>query len=153
MKKTFFVLSFILLFSTISCHKKPTYEPANVVVAVAYKQIGKPYSLGGKGPNSFDCSGLVYYCYKHAGYNLPATTKKLKKVGEKVTGKLKFKKLKKGDILFFKIGKIFGSPNHVGIYVGNKQMIHASPSKGVVKVYLDNKYWRKHFKYARRVID
>ncbi|BBB33633.1 endopeptidase LytE [Thermotomaculum hydrothermale] len=142
---------FVFLFS-VSCHKKPTYEPANVVVAIAYKQIGKPYALGGKGPYSFDCSGLVYYCYKHAGYNLPSTTKKLKKVGKKVTGKLKFKKLKKGDILFFKIGKIFGGPNHVGIYVGNREMIHASPTKGVVKVYLKTNYWEKHFKYARRVI-
>ncbi len=147
------IILFIISLFLISCHKSPTYQPANVVVAIAYKQIGKPYSLGGKGPNSFDCSGLVYYCYKHAGYNLPASTKKLKKIGEKVTGKLKFKKLKKGDILFFKIGRIFGGPNHVGIYIGEKQMIHASPTKGVVKVYLDSNYWKKHFKYARRVID
>ncbi len=153
MKNLVLVSGLILLVFSTSCFKKPTYEPANVVVAVAYKQIGKPYSLGGKGPNSFDCSGLVYYCYKQAGYNLPASTKRLKKVGKRVAGRLKFRKLKKGDILFFKIGKLLGSPNHVGIYVGNKLMIHASPSKGVVKVYLDNKYWRKHFKYARRVID
>ena len=152
MKKTVVFFSILFFAFSISCHKKPTYEPANVVVAIAYEQIGKPYSLGGKGPNSYDCSGLVYYCYKHAGYNLPAWTKKLKKAGKKVTGKLKFKKLKKGDILFFKIGKIFGGPNHVGIYVGNREMIHASPEKGVVKVYLDKEYWKTHFKYARRVI-
>ncbi len=151
MKKVLIIT--ILITLSISCHKSPTYNPANVAVGIAYKQIGKPYALGGKGPNAFDCSGLVWYCYKHAGYNVPSTTKTLKKAGKKVTGKLKFSKLKKGDLLFFKIGKIFGGPNHVGIYVGNKSMIHASPTKGVVKVYLNTKYWKKHFKYARRVID
>ncbi len=152
--KTFLILTVVVIgiFLT-ACSRKPTYEPANVAVAVAYRQIGKPYALGGKGPGSFDCSGLVWFCYKQAGYNLPASTKKLKKIGKKVARSLKFSKLKKGDILFFKIGKIFGGPNHVGIYVGNKEMIHASPTKGVVKVYLGTKYWKKRFKYARRVID
>ncbi len=153
MKKIIFLLSITIIVFSLSCHRKPTYQPANVVVAIALDQVGKPYSLGGKGPDSFDCSGLVYYCYKHAGYNIPSTTKKLKKVGKKVTGKLKFKKLKKGDLLFFKIGKIFGGPNHVGIYIGNREMVHASPTKGVIKVYLNLKYWKKHFKYARRIID
>ncbi len=151
MRKALFLI--LILIFAISCHKKPTYQPANVVVAIALNQVGKPYALGGKGPNSFDCSGLVYYCYKRAGYNIPSTTKKLKKTGKKVSGKLKFKKLKKGDILFFKIGKLFGRPNHVGIYIGNREMVHASPTKGVVKVYLDTEFWKKHFKYARRVID
>ena len=150
--KRLILLAMVVLLS-VSCHREPTYNPAHVAVAIAYKQIGKPYALGGKGPNTFDCSGLVWYCYKNAGYNIPSTTKKLKKIGDKVSGKLKFSKLKKGDLLFFKIGKIFGGPNHVGIYVGNKSMIHASPTKGVVKVYLDTKYWKKHFKYARRIID
>ena len=156
MKSKYFFIILLLIFLIFlqdACFKKDTSNISNIIVSIASKQIGKPYAVGGKGPDRFDCSGFVYFCYKQAGYNIPSTTKKLKKIGKKVCGKLKFSKLKKGDLLFFKIGKIFGSPNHVGIYAGNKTMIHASPTKGVVKVYLDTKYWKKHFKYARRIID
>ena len=47
----------------------PPYAPA--VVQVAYAQLGKPYQYAGSGPNVFDCSGLVMYCYAQVGVRLP----------------------------------------------------------------------------------
>jgi cell wall-associated NlpC family hydrolase len=124
----------------------------NSVVAVASSCVGTPYKFGGKSPKGFDCSGLVYYCYKSVGIKIPASTKMLRKSVKKVSRSLTFSNLRKGDILFFRIGKLFGKSNHVGIYIGNGMMIHASAKRGVVKEFLKNKYFKKRFTFAGRVL-
>ena len=83
---------------------------------------------------------------------IPATSKLQRKAGKKVARSLKFSKLKPGDLLFFKMDKIFGGPDHVGIYAGHRQMLHASSSRGVVLENLDIDFWEKHFSYARRIV-
>lgn len=92
------------------------------VVKIAKEQIGKPYVWGASGPNSFDCSGLVVYCYKHTtkpGIGRP-DAQGLYGMCEKVSSP------KPGDLVFFtgtyKTSKYI---THVGIYVGDNKMISA----------------------------
>ena len=101
------------------------HVPSGGGVATALKLIGKPYVWGATGPDSFDCSGLVCYCY---GYARGRTTYKmiesLKKTGD---WKTKMSQLNYGDLVFPHSG-------HVGIYLGNGEMVHASqPGVGVVR--------------------
>jgi cell wall-associated NlpC family hydrolase len=116
------------------------------IINTAEKQLGKSYCYGGKGPSCFDCSGFVHFVYGMNGITIPWTTEDLKKTGKKIR---KFKNLKPADILIFKIRRRM---YHAGIYIGNNEFIH-SPKKGdrVRKEEL-NKYWRKKFKYGRRIL-
>lgn len=107
------------------------------VVAVAERMIGVPYRYGGISPrHGFDCSGLVYYAYRRAGYNIPRTTAGQYDESRRVSSD----DLEAGDILFFQIG---GEPSHVGLYIGHGRFIHA-PSHGERVSYasLHNDYWR-----------
>lgn len=103
----------------------PTQTAAAKAVAFAYKQIGKPYVYGATGPGSFDCSGLTGAAWKSAGVSVPRTSYSqlggLKSVSKS--------NLQPGDIVGFYSG------GHVGLYVGNGYVIHASrPGKPVAKV-------------------
>ena len=107
------------------------------VVAYAKKFLGVKYVWGGESPSGFDCSGLVKYVYKHAvGIDLPHYTGDLVNKGKKVSRK----NLKAGDL-------VFPSNHHVGIYVGNGQIIHAPKTGDVVKI---SKIWSFHT--ARRIL-
>ena len=106
------------------------------VIAYAMAQRGDRYSWGASGPDRWDCSGLVSMAMRKAGVKLPHFTGGIQKKGYKVSRA----NLKRGDIIFPQRG-------HVGIYLGNGKMIHASSGKGrvvVAKVY--------GFYTARRVI-
>ncbi|NGN69332.1 glycoside hydrolase [Streptomyces sp. A7024] len=87
------------------------------VLAFAKAQLGEPYVWGATGPNSWDCSGFTQGAYKAAGISLPRTTYDQVNMGTKITNK---SDLKPGDMVFF-----YEDVTHVGIYVGNGQMIHA----------------------------
>lgn len=85
-------------------------------VEEARRELGKPYVYGGSGPNSFDCSGLTAWAWGHAGHSLPHSAA----AQYNVTTHVPVSALQPGDLVFF------GSPPyHVGIYVGNGQMINA----------------------------
>lgn len=101
-----------------------TNVPSGGGVATALAQVGKPYSWGATGPNAFDCSGLVCYCYGYArGRTTYAMIDSLKKSGD---WKTSLDQLSYGDLVFPHSG-------HVGIYIGNGQMVHASsPGVGVI---------------------
>ena len=121
------------------------------VLNFASQQLGKPYVWGAQGPNSFDCSGLTYYVYKNAaGITLPRTSVEQSKYGTTVSKS----NLKAGDLIFFDTsGPNDGGVSHVGIYVGNGQMIHASSSqKKIVKVSVETSYWNNAFVRAKRVL-
>lgn len=93
-------------------------------VATAYALIGKAYVYGASGPDAFDCSGLVCYCYGSArGRTTGAMIQSLQASGD---WKTDLSQLQPGDL-------VFPSYGHVGIYVGDGQMIHAAnPALGVV---------------------
>jgi peptidoglycan DL-endopeptidase CwlO len=97
----------------------------NTVVENARKYLGVPYVWGGTDPaKGLDCSGLVQKVYSELGYDLPRVSYQQAKAGRPVAS---LAEAQPGDIL------AFGSPvHHVGIYIGNDQMIHAPrPGKDV----------------------
>lgn len=94
---------------------KPPGEPNTGVVGVAYNQIGDPYVYGAAGPDQFDCSGLVMYCYAQSGVSLPHSSYAQRDCGTPVS----ISQLQAGDIVGFR------GWGHVGIYVGGGEYIHA----------------------------
>ncbi|WP_447729831.1 C40 family peptidase [Pseudoxanthomonas suwonensis] len=119
------------------------------VVKSAMGLLGTPYRWGGSGPDGFDCSGLVNYVFRNAlGIELPRASRDM---AARSDGKLirNREELSPGDLVFF--GQR-GRVNHVGIYVGSGQFLHA-PSRGKdVRVdSLASGYWGNRFLQARRV--
>lgn len=100
-------------------NSKPQTVTGNVVVDRAYSQLGKPYSWGGTGPNSFDCSGLVSYCLS-GSYGVRLGTTGTFMDWTHVSSPLP------GDICV--------NSHHCGIYIGGGQMIHAPQTGDVVKI-------------------
>ncbi|GAA3721839.1 cell wall-associated NlpC family hydrolase [Spinactinospora alkalitolerans] len=108
----------------------------------AESKIGTPYSYGAEGPDAFDCSGLVQWAYGEAGVELPRTTYDQVDAGEKVSTS----DLEVGDLLFF-----YNGPSHVGIYVGDDQMVHAPNSDSSVETVDLSGYYEDNMTSAVRV--
>ncbi|MCZ4120650.1 C40 family peptidase [Streptomyces sp. H39-S7] len=85
-------------------------------VAFAFTALGLPYVWGATGPSSYDCSGLTQAAWKAAGVSLPRTTYTQINAGQRVSES----QLQPGDLVFF-----YSGISHVGLYIGNGQMIHA----------------------------
>ena len=125
-----------------------TSSKAQAIVNLAKKQLGKPYVWGAEGPNSFDCSGFVYYVYKNSGVSVPRTSVEQSKVGTTVSRS----NLQPGDLVFSSTNGS-GRVSHVGIYIGNGQMIHAPGSGDVVKTTnINTSYWNGAYLWSKRVI-
>ncbi|MGN1183145.1 MAG: NlpC/P60 family protein [Faecalibacillus sp.] len=107
--------------SGIGSSSRPNYYGTSVVGA-AYSRLGCPYKWGAAGPNAFDCSGLVQWCYAKAGKSLPHSSGALASCGTKVS----ISSAQPGDILW--------RPGHVGIYIGGGKYIHAPHTGDVVKI-------------------
>ncbi|MEV0986815.1 NlpC/P60 family protein [Streptomyces sp. NPDC049949] len=102
-------------------------------VAFAYGAIGKPYVWGATGPGSFDCSGLTQAAWRSAGVSLPRTTYTQINAGQRVSRD----QLAPGDLVFF-----YSGVTHVGLYIGNGQMIHAPRPGSTVRVApIDSMPW------------
>lgn len=123
--------------------------PAKLILREAKAQIGAPYRYGGSDPKKgFDCSGLVWYCYRQHGSATPRTARELFKVGEE----LRKQDLQPGDLVFFDTDPHGPKPAHVGIYSGGGRFVHAPSSQGRVREdELVNNYWRKAWVGARRI--
>ena len=120
------------------------------MIDTARAQIGKEYILGDSGPNSYDCSGLVHYSLRAAGYRghrLNAQGYANNSNWQKINS---LSEVKKGDLLFFTTpGK--SGVTHVGIYIGSNTMIDASSGVGeVVRRSCNTNYWKTNFVCARR---
>jgi cell wall-associated NlpC family hydrolase len=98
---------------------------AQVAVDTALAQRGDPYVWAGAGPDAFDCSGLTQFSYAAAGIKLPHSSQQQSTMGTPVARG----NLQPGDLVFF-----YSPVSHVGIYIGNGQMVHAPTSGDVVKV-------------------
>ena len=125
-----------------------TNNKLDKIVNLAYKQLGKPYVWGTHGPSSFDCSGLTSYLYKQAyGVSISTSSRAQASYGYKVSKS----NLRKGDLMFFATGG--GGISHVGIYVGDNKLVHAStPSTGVILSDINSRYYQKTFVTARRLL-
>lgn len=116
------------------------------IVAYAKKYLGYPYVYGGKSPSGFDCSGFMYYVYGHFGYKLNRGATSQLQNGRKVSKS----ELRPGDLVFFGSGS---TANHVGMYIGGGNFIHAENSgTGVVISSLVEGYYVGRYLTARRII-
>lgn len=122
------------------------------IVSYAKQFLGYKYVYGEESPSKgFDCSGLVWYVYKHYGYNVSRSSSALASDGKTISNK---KDLKPGDILIFKAYNDYSRIGHVGIYIGNNQFIHANDEKtGVIITSLDYGKYPERFVSGRRIID
>lgn len=115
----------------------PSSGNAQSILNEAYSHLGKPYVYGATGVSTFDCSGFTQYVYRHAaGVDISRTTYSQINVGQSVGRS----QLQPGDLIFTHAG-------HVGIYVGNGNMIHAPQTGDVVKVSPVYKFYA-----ARRIL-
>ncbi len=124
--------------------------------ALALKQVGKRYVYGATGPNSFDCSGLVYYVYRSLGYTLARTaTDQYYGAGQFVSKSLSA--VQPGDLVFFYDRRNDSSGGrkpvtHVGIYIGDNQFVHASTSSTGVKINeLFTGYYKDYLVAIKRI--
>ena len=121
------------------------------IVEYAKKYLGYKYVSGGASPSTgFDCSGFTYYVYKHFGYTLSRSSVGQAKNGTKVDKK----DLQPGDLVIYK-NTALTRIGHVGIYIGNNQMIHASePGVGVIITDIDSSThnYPKRYVMSRRII-
>jgi cell wall-associated NlpC family hydrolase len=111
--------------------------------------LGTPYRWGGSSPESgFDCSGLVGYVFRNTlGIELPRISRDMANVGELIRDR---DALIEGDLVFF--SRKGSRVDHVGIYLGDGQFLHAPRTgKDVEVASLATGYWSKKFLQARRV--
>ena len=120
------------------------------MISCARNQIGDPYVLGDEGPDSFDCSGLVYYCLTKAGVSVSRRSAHSYSENGNWTLIESMDDLQRGDLLFFN-SNTSDRVNHTAIYIGGGHFIHASASKGMVLQSSFSSYWREHFVCGRRV--
>jgi len=112
---------------------------AQTAVDTARSQVGKPYEYGAAGPDSYDCSGLTQYAYRSAGIELPHSSRSQSEMGTPVDRA----NLQPGDLVFF-----YQPVSHVGIYVGDGQMVDAgTEDTGVVQRSVD----MEGYDFARRI--
>lgn len=103
-----------------------TSNRADQAISFARAQLGKPYSYGATGPGAYDCSGLTMGAMRAAGVSVPRTSQAQYAAGRKVSTR----DLQPGDLVAY-----YGGISHIGIYIGNGQIIHASrPGRPVAVV-------------------
>lgn len=106
----------------------PNTAAAATAIAYARARLGFPYLWGGTGPTGYDCSGLVLMAYRSAGINLSRVSEQQISDGVAVPRD----QIQPGDLVFFDPGP--AGPGHVGIALGNGQMIDAPHTGAVVRI-------------------
>lgn len=134
----------------VAVGEAPKTSEGEAVAEIAKRYVGYRYRYGGTSPSTgFDCSGLVTYVFRqYNGYTFKSRTS-LYLDGVRVT----YSELQPGDLVFFDTAGR-GSITHVGIYLGNGQMIHAPNSRSCVKIVsmTPGSYYYSTYKGARRIV-
>jgi len=157
MKKiTFFIFILSFIFTSCSSTRNSTkstrkYSKSDKIIqhAVAYK--GTRYKFGGTTKRGMDCSGLIYVAFKKERIQLPRVSRAMATKGKKVS----LRNVKRGDLLFFKTSRK-NRINHVGLVTSVKKgiirFIHSTTSRGVIVSSLSEKYWKRAYTKAKRVL-
>jgi len=144
------VLVVLWLSLLAGCVDRPVVRPSSIPTTVrpddglgvraavlAAQQVGTPYRFGGSSTSGFDCSGLVWFVYHQLGVDVPRTAADQHKVAAPVP----VDRLQPGDLVFF-----YTSVDHVGIYLGNGEFVHAPASgKTVTRARLDSPFFTLGF--------
>ncbi|MBD1572860.1 hydrolase [Vibrio sp. S17_S38] len=146
-----YFMCFILV-SVAGCSSTPPPQPLPYTntekkeINTLYQNwVGVPYQFGGQNRAGIDCSAFMQVTVMSLyQLELPRTTEQQSKRGRYIPeNQAAF-----GDLIFFKTG---WNQRHVGFYLGNKQFMHASSSKGVMISRTDNPYWASAFWQFRRI--
>lgn len=158
MKKGFVLLIFLIFLGACSSSKNiatkttKSTKKTDRVVANALKYTGVKYKFGGTTKKGMDCSGLVYVAFGKENIQLPRISRNMAKKGRKIS----LSKIKKGDLVFFKISRNSNQINHVGLVTaiknGQVYFIHSTSSRGVIVSSLSEKYWKKNFVKATNLL-
>jgi cell wall-associated NlpC family hydrolase len=117
---------------------------ALAAVAFALSQLGKPYAWAEEGPNSYDCSGLVYAAYLSVGVKLPRVANNQYGAGQPVLAS----QLLPGDLIFFSTNPSdWRQIHHVAMYIGNGKVVQAPTFGDVVKI--SPVWWTEYFGATR----
>ena len=116
------------------------------ILTIARKQLGDPYRAGGAGPDSFDCGGFTQFVFKRAlGIDIARTSWGQYDQVQRV----KTKDALPGDLVFF----FKGGAHHVGIYLGNGQMIDApQPGERISVNPISGSWWGRSFTGIGRIL-
>lgn len=127
-------------------------EKRQEIIAYAKEFLGVRYVYGGSTPKGFDCSGFTSYVFKHFGFKLERSA-----AGQTSNGKkIKKSELKPGDLVFFDTNGGHNAIEHVGIYIGDGQFIHASSGRSKKKVVISDinaGFYQDMYMTARRIIE
>jgi cell wall-associated NlpC family hydrolase len=121
--------------------RNPPPPGAGGAIQQAVSQVGAPYVWGASGPNSFDCSGLVKWAYGRSGVSLPHYSGAM----YAMTTRISASQLQPGDLVFWG----GGGSEHVAIYMGGNQLVHAFGSVGGVAVTNLAGWWKSPSGYGR----
>lgn len=136
-----------------SIRVKDVSKVVDKIIATAYSYKGTRYKYGGVTRRGMDCSGLIMTSFKNNGVSLPRTSQDMSNQGKQIS----LKDVRKGDLLFFKTNprkprKI----SHVGLVTSIKNgviyFIHASTKRGVTVNNMSQKYYKRNFAKAKRVL-
>lgn len=111
-------------------HQAAGSKNAAKLIARAKEFVGTPYKWGGTSPLGFDCSGFTQFLYRELGINLPRVSYQQGNSGTRVA----IKDLKPGDMVFWDTSSRNNGADHVAIYIGNGQVIHAPKPGDRVKI-------------------
>jgi cell wall-associated NlpC family hydrolase len=114
---------------------------ASTAISAALSQVGKPYVWGAAGPDAYDCSGIVLWAYAKAGVSLPHYSGAM----YNMTTRISASQLQPGDLVFYGPG---GS-DHVAIYMGGNQLVHAFNERSGVAVTALAGWWKPPSGYGR----
>jgi hypothetical protein len=122
-------------------------DEVHAFLGCLHTKLGYPYVHATAGPNSFDCSGLVDFCYREAtGREIPGGRGSWLQCHQAGRELAHHEPLRPGDLLCFLDGQ------HVGIYTGSDTMINAlNEDEGVRENDITTPYWTSHFDGARRL--
>lgn len=121
-------------------------KEAEAIIKTAKQYLGAPYVFGGNTPGGFDCSGYLEYVFAQHKMKIPRTADVQYELGRSYP----VSKLNPGDLVFFTTYE--SGVSHCGIYLGNRQFIHASTSRGVVVDSLDADYWVPRFYGGKKIV-
>ena len=119
----------------------PPAPGAGGAISQALSQVGAPYVWGAAGPSSYDCSGLVSWAYARVGVSLPHYSGAM----YAMTTRISASQLQPGDLVFWG----GGGSEHVAIYMGGNQLVHAFGAEHGVAVTNLNGWWKSPSGYGR----